>query len=396
VIGRILANGVTHLRDDAGKLLGWPVAIAAMLGLAAAIRTGSVRRLWSLLAAGALLFLSLVPVFHSERYSLALLPFYATLAATAFASPVLALGVGRSRRVWLKPILAFVMVAALLPAFLRRHAFNLGQLPVEAVEAGETLRRLRRPGDKLIARKPHVAYYGGVAPLAFPFADSLSQLARYAHREHARWLFMSWPEAETRPAFFHLLDTSGVVPGLRPRYVASPRPAVLYEIGPEFGIQPDWFADDTLFLWHTLRASTMIQPGNVELRVRLGWLSWFLGRLPEAKRHLLVAARLDPNRSHTFLTLGRALLAMGEPEEARQAFGRARQLEPRNAAARLGLGMAALLAGRDREAADAWRDVIAETADPRMLRTMASLYDSLGDAAAAARARERLALMGSP
>src|SRR5207247_6588715 len=40
VVARLLTNVVEHLRNDAAKLLGWPVAIAAAVGLAFAIRDG--------------------------------------------------------------------------------------------------------------------------------------------------------------------------------------------------------------------------------------------------------------------------------------------------------------------------------------------------------------------
>ena len=51
----------------------------------------------------------------------------------------------------------------------------------------------------MIARKSHIAYYGDCEPLPFPFADSLPDLGRAARAAGARWLYMSWPEAETRP-----------------------------------------------------------------------------------------------------------------------------------------------------------------------------------------------------
>src|SRR5205814_4032357 len=122
-------------------------------------------------------------------------------------------------------------------------AHVLDQLPTEVLECAETLRQLRQPGDRIIARKWHIAYHGGVEALAFPFAKTLPELAAYARQNHARWLYFSWPEAETRPQFYYLLDTTGVVPGLTPRRVTSPHPAVLYEIGPRFGEAPDWFAN---------------------------------------------------------------------------------------------------------------------------------------------------------
>ena len=95
VASRMLFNVTDHLRLDARDLLAWPNALCAALGLAFGALDGNLKRLWPVWLTGALLFLTLVPVFYSERYSLSLLPVYATLAATAFASPLLALIVRR-------------------------------------------------------------------------------------------------------------------------------------------------------------------------------------------------------------------------------------------------------------------------------------------------------------
>ena len=87
-----------------------------------------------------------------------------------------------------------------MQANLRHQQYAITQLPVEVLEIAETLRELKRPGDRVIARKPHVALHAGVDPAPFPFADSLPGLADDARKLGARWLFFSWPEAETELA----------------------------------------------------------------------------------------------------------------------------------------------------------------------------------------------------
>ncbi|HZC77937.1 MAG TPA: glycosyltransferase family 39 protein, partial [Ktedonobacterales bacterium] len=93
VFGRMAFNVFDHLRLDGQRLLGWPVALAALAGsllLRAEPGPGGRtldRALAPVLVAGALLFLSLVPAFYSERYSLPLVPVYAALAAVGFGSP---------------------------------------------------------------------------------------------------------------------------------------------------------------------------------------------------------------------------------------------------------------------------------------------------------------------
>ena len=124
-----------------------------------------------------------MPAFHAERYSLALLPCYATAAALLFASPRFALATARGPRLWLKPLLALVPLAFALAASARVQARVLDQLPVEVLEAARTLRELARPGDRVIARKGHVAFHAGVEPLPFPFASTLPELASYARAQ---------------------------------------------------------------------------------------------------------------------------------------------------------------------------------------------------------------------
>jgi hypothetical protein len=390
VLGRELFNVWDHLRLDALSLLGGAVALAAGAGAALAWADGTLRRLWPVGLWGALFFLTLVPVFYSERYSLPLLPLYATLAGAAFASPLLAFPRGRTRGVWLKAALAAVplVLSADRAARATRHA--LDQLPVEVLECARTLERERSPGDRVIARKPHIAFHGGVEALAFPFARSLPELAEYARRHRARWLYFSWPEAETRPAFWYLLDTAAAVPGLTIRHATAPRPAVLYEIGPDFGQPPAWAASDTLRQWHVWRAQLRVNPRDPRALYGLAFIEFGRGEHAAAQARLRLATRAAPGFLDSWMLLGEASLALADPATARHAFERALALRPGSVEARIGLGWASLLDRRPGEAAALWRPVVERTRDPGTLARMAELFAALGDRQAEAAARARL------
>ena len=394
VAARMVFNVWDHLRLDALKLLGVPVAIAAAAGAAFALRDGLPRRLWPLGVAGALAFLALVPAFHSERYSLALLPLYAVLAAATFASPALAVVVGRG--VWLKPALAFVPLGLALATSVALQAHIITQLPVEVIPSAERLRALARPGDKVIARKPHIAFLSGLEALPFPFADDLPDLGRYAHERGARWLYFSWPEAETRPKFWFLLDTAAVVPGLTVRYRAPDRPAVVYEIGPAFGGIPAWYANDTLVAYHLARARLMVSPRQPDLLLSAGAISLSLDDLEGAERYLMRASRETPQDVRVWKMLGEVGLKRSDPMRAAAAFRRALTIAPDDLRAREGLGWAAFLAGRDRDAAELWRPLVRETRNSSTLESMIAVFRATGDAAAEAEARAALrALRGT-
>ena len=391
VAGRMLFNVVDHLRLDATSLLGWPLALCAVLGLGLGLADGTLRRLGPLALAWALLFLALVPAFYSERYSLALLPYYATAAALFFASPRFALVLVPLRRAWLKPALALLPLAFALTATVRSQARVIDQLPLEVLDAARTLRSLARPGDRVIARKAHLAFHAGVEPVPFPFVNTLPELAAYARSQGARWLYFSWPEGQTRPDFWYLLDSAAVVPGLTPRRVTAPHPAVLYEIGPGFGQAPAWAANDTLSTLYSARGQLAVDPSDPLALRSLGSVELARGRLAEARADYERAALRLPHDAALQLQIGKLCVRLGDFTAGLAAFERAETLDPSNVDARIGSGWALLFARRPQEAAAAWRPVVALTRDSDTLRRMIELYQTLGDREAEAQARAALA-----
>lgn len=392
VIARMAANVGDHLLLDARKLVGVPVALAALAGLALAWADATLARLRPVLLAGALLFLALVPAFHNERWSLAALPAWALLAATAFGSPKLALAIdaGGGRRVWLKALLAAVplLLAARESVAVQKRVFD--QLPVEVLEIAREVKPLLAPGDRVMARKPHFAWHAGIEPLAFPYVDSLSQLAAVAREGRARWLYFSWPEAQMRPDFSYLLDTSAAVPGLTVRAVTERWPAVLYEIGPEFGRDPDWLADDYVRAVHRARAQVLMSDVDWRARMVVAQAERERGNFEKAQELLDQAARLAPEQPDVLLALGDNLLRTERPAEAAAAFDKLEALAPGDPRTRIGRGWAATLQGRNAEAASLWRPVVAYAADAATLRRMHEVFTAAGDAAAVAEVEARM------
>lgn len=402
VFARMAFNVFDHLRLDGLRLLGWPVGLAAIAGAlllpgerAAAGRTLG-RALAPVLLAGALLFLSVVPAFYSERYSLPLVPVYAALAGVAFGSPRFAFALKRPAGVWLKGVLLALVLLASGWQSVRYQLRAVDQLPVEVIEAARTLRSLARPGDRVIARKPHLAFHSGLEPAPFPFTETIPELASAARAGHARWLFVSWPEVETRPSYWHLLDTTGVVPGLTVRHVTAPHPSVLYEIGPGFGTVPAWYANDTTRAWHTARAQTLVTPRDAKAWFTIGLVETHRGALDSARVHLERALALDPRYLHAMLILGEVHLLENDVAGAREAYSRAIALDPGSVDAQIGLGWAYLLEGRTAEAAARWRPLVDRTQDPETLSRMIQLFASTGDREGAVAAAARLRALAGP
>jgi tetratricopeptide (TPR) repeat protein len=379
-----------HLAQDAGVLLGWPVAILCLLGLVLLISERRLRPFGPLWIPGAALFILLVPVFYSPRYSLPLAPFYLTLAAVAIASPQYALAAGRAG-VPLKWLIALLPVALTLQSNVALQRQLESQTPVEVIEAGRALRDAAQPGAKVVSRKGHIGYYSGLEVAPFPRFAKLSDLAESCRRNHAEFLYFSWLEVQLRPDFSYLLDTTSAVPGLSVVHSTDQQASVVYRIGPDFGRDPAWLTDPLLARMHWERVLVRMLPDPLTTPHRNLLAAFALDRgLPaEALEEADRATRAQPSDTLGWTLKGQALRELGRPEEARQAFEAALALDPNEVQSRIGLGWVQLTLGRPEDAARAWRPVIGAARDTTTLRAMQVLFEKLGDPEAARAAGAR-------
>ncbi len=311
---------------------------------------------------------------------------WATFAALAFSSPLLALALdaGGGRRVWLKALLIALPLALAVRESVTLQRRTLALLPVEARTLALETRGEFRPGDKVIARKPHFAFYAGLTPVPFPFADSLSQVASVAREQGVRWLYFSWPEAEMRPAVSFLLDTTSRVPGLRVVRAVKDHPAVLYEILPGFGPEPEWFIDSGIRELHRARAKLLVDRTDWRARV---YVALYERRLEEA----LPWAGEDPE---LYLLTADNLAQSGSPGAARTMLDRAEPLvggDPRVALTR---GWIAAVDNDPAGAARWWRPLIEYTDDARTLYRMHDVFAATKDGAAQAAVDAKLRARG--
>lgn len=396
VFARIALNVFEHFRLDAEKVAGWPLAAAALAGGVFAWRDGALKRFWPVLAAAAFTFLALVPAFHSERYSLPLLPAWVTCAALAFTSPLLALALdaGGGRRVWLKALLIALPLALAVRESAALQRRTLALLPIEARTLALETRDEFRPGDKVIARKPHFAFYAGLAPVPFPFADSLSQLASVAREQGVRWLYFSWPEAEMRPSVSFLLDTTSRVPGLRVVRAAKDHPAVLYEILPDFGPEPGWFIDSAIREVHRARAKILIDRTDWRARVYVALYERRLERWEAAQQLLDEALPWAGEDPDLLLLTADNLVQSGSPGAARTMLDRAEPLVGSDPRVALTRGWIAAVDNDPAGAARWWRPLIEYTDEARTLFRMHDVFATTKDGAAQAAVDAKLRARG--
>ena len=387
-----------HAVDDAIHLTGVPVALCALAGVLLGARDGALKKLWAAWLAAGLLYLTLVPVFYSERYSLALLPAYAALAAVALASPRWAFAVRvPPRTVWLKGALAALIVVLALMGSWRFQARVIDQLPTEILSTADVLRPLAQPGDRVIARKAHLGFHaGGLTTVPFPFADSIAALAAYAHQQRARWLYVSWPEAELRPAFYCLLDTAFEVPGLTPFSATKPHPGVLYEIGPDFGIIRGWMRNDTLLRYHALRGRLSVVTNDPEALFQLAIVCRALGMTGPAQNWATLATNVQQGDPLRWVLLGLTAQENNDLKTSLAAYQQALTLDPENLDGRVGLGIALLAAGDSARAITAVEPVIDRITNPNALTKFIGVFEARHAAADAQRARQQLARLGAP
>lgn len=337
----VLGNVPNHLLRDGIDLLGKPVAITAMAGLALAIAGGFGSALLPIWLAGALLFATLIPVFSSDRYSLALAPMYLTMAAAAAVSRHLS---GRIRGFGL----SLKWIVLLLPLVLSVRAnFALQQqvnatLPVEVLAAAAALEKTSQPGDRVMTRKAHIGYYAGRPTVAFPRLGTLAELGIYCRARGVDYIYFSWYEARLRPEFIFLIDSTAVVPGLTRVFDTARAPSVLYRVGPEFGSDPPWFRDARATALHRARGSIRALPAPEAAPSRVALAAYALdqGRPAEALAHLRIALPHRRDDPATWELEGHALRALGRMPEAIAAYRNAIALDPGDVRSRQGIDWA--------------------------------------------------------
>ena len=250
-----------------------------------------------------------------------------------------------------------------------------------------------------MSRKGHIGYYSGLGVVPFPRFASLAELASEARSSGADYIYFSWYEAQLRPEFSWLLDTTAIIPGLERVCATSKKPSVVFRVGPEFGRDPAWLSDPWLTRLHQARAMVDVLPESLTAPYRVALAIDALDRgAPQVSLELCEqAAHYLPREPVVWQTRGRALLELSRPSEAAESFGRAVQLDPRDPESRRALGIAFERAGRGADAALIWRGVIASTDDPVLLAAMEHEFTKAGDRASADSAHAvRLRLAHAP
>lgn len=236
-------NLAGHVVLDLTKLLGFPMALLAVVGLLGlalgwlrtrpgrgsrpagpAGRSAAAPRIaWqptlaqrTYLGFALVYFVSLGVVFYAPRFSFFLVP--------AYLAPGLAIALGDARRWprrWRAVLLIPFGVAVLAIQVARIHAVEsrlAARRPVYLLAGARALRAHAGTGGDvlLMARKGHLAYLAGMRYQPYPkrAARSLDRLLDFAREHRVRYIAYGIPERELCPDLGFLADADSI-PGLR-------------------------------------------------------------------------------------------------------------------------------------------------------------------------------------
>jgi 4-amino-4-deoxy-L-arabinose transferase-like glycosyltransferase len=392
VVSRLAWNVIDHAREAARAL--WLPALAVLALMGAAL--GLARRVPGAVAAfgfGALFYAALVPAFYANRYHAVLVPPAAALAAFALAhpkglpglfgaaAPASARAGKRASGGFARGVLAAIAILALgATAVLQARATVAdtrdvaAQVPSELPALGKALRDDWKGSGapRLVARKPHLSYYGHAEPVPFPDLYSLEEFATFTHEQKADYVFVSWPEALLRPPFAFLLVPEFAPAGLELVSASPNGRAALYRVTPEFGSRmPDWYPDE--WKWRAAEGLVRIQP-----QVPENWLGAGAGRharrdLAGARTAFETALRLRPRWGEALGALANVEADMGDFRAAVRDFELAIAAGEHDPRLFRNLGIAAATLGDSRTAIAALERYVAVTNDPEIAGYLAQL-----------------------
>jgi hypothetical protein len=227
-----MSNVGGHFLQNAKNLTGWPVGILFVIGIISLFKVPPTRNQLAYYAFNGFFFSVLLVVFYRTRFFLYLLPFFLTVAfqsLTIFLNRLTLAG----KRI---PIVPTVVVVLFLLSLFNAYGYNRNRIsagPKEIHRVAEwfkgTLPEEDR-GRRIMARKPHIAYYLNLDFSSIPMVKSHRGLITILYKRNIDYLYFSGVEAAYRPALKYLLYPGEETPFLKPLFTLSDPPAVLYQV----------------------------------------------------------------------------------------------------------------------------------------------------------------------
>ncbi len=186
-IRHFLANIPHHFKQDLIQLVGaraWPLVVGALVGILLSFlprlstreffrqRRPDRQQVVFFIFAG-ISFLAMCLVFHRPRFSLPLVPAYFVLAyGVIFGFMPMVKRSARNHRITLVVATLVVLVVSTVQIqdIIRGEHYYYAQRPLQVLRQAPRVRILAAEtlSTTLLARKPHLAHYSGLDPVAYP------------------------------------------------------------------------------------------------------------------------------------------------------------------------------------------------------------------------------------
>jgi len=234
----LIVNPPTNLYKDLSRLFPRVVGLFVGIGLIFFIVTIRRRSRFQILyyASAVLLFLQLLLIFYSERFSLPLVPFYLFVM-------VLFLRDEKLRKLNIR-FGKFKLIGAILIALGLINAYStftilkaeINDVPLEILEVAQNSKRELGDtitGKTVMARKPHIAYYMSMGFATTPYVTSIDELRTALSSTSSDYYFVNESESgniENDDLRKKLLDFNSPPEGFRVVAYSTNPTAIFYHV----------------------------------------------------------------------------------------------------------------------------------------------------------------------
>ncbi|MFZ4619299.1 MAG: ArnT family glycosyltransferase [Bacteroidota bacterium] len=227
-VSTVFGNLFEHLKNDLTKLTVWGIGLCFGISAVGLWKNRPNRRQGAYFAFGALMFSVLLLVFYGERFSMFLLPIYAS-----FGLSMLLWDRWKSVPFFNGTIISLVLIVWTFAASYDFNKVNIDSGPKEIKVIADWFNANVKDTDEskiIVCRKPHIAFYTNKTMKYFPYVNSFDALEQEVKKLNASYFFYGIFEANMRPEFQSLLDPSKAPAWLEPiTYTVNP-PSVLYRV----------------------------------------------------------------------------------------------------------------------------------------------------------------------
>jgi len=162
---KYINNGFEHLGRDLGSLIGWHISLFSLIGILLLFIKPPKKLHWAYYLANLLFFGVLMLVFYSERFSLFLIPFYTVFAVNAIFTENKYLKHAIAGKATNIVIIALILIIWTFGRSVAYNSENINSGDKNLLKLQEEFKKAEpesQRGDKIMARKAHIAYYLGL------------------------------------------------------------------------------------------------------------------------------------------------------------------------------------------------------------------------------------------